>query len=84
MQLSPIFSIAGGLCNPICCLEFSAGKELIIHSPPHIHEEAFCTIKKHLAPGSQVVDLGAGSVAFTKRLADAGMVVEFGIPEWFV
>lgn len=49
---------------------------LPIHASPLVHEEAFAVLAPYLSQGCRTVDLGAGSGAFTKRLADAGAVVE--------
>jgi len=49
---------------------------LPIYASPHVHEEAFAVLAPFLSRGCRIVDLGAGSGAFSKRLADAGAVVE--------
>lgn len=47
-----------------------------VHAPPGVHEEAFTLLRAHLAPPARVLELGAGSGAFTKRLLNAGFQVE--------
>ena len=48
---------------------------LPVHAPPGVHEEAFVALSKYLSPGQSVIELGAGSGAFAKRLLDAGLTV---------
>jgi SAM-dependent methyltransferase len=49
---------------------------IAIHASPHLHEEALAVLAPYLSRGCRIVDLGAGSGAFSKRLVDAGAVVE--------
>lgn len=47
-----------------------------IHAAPGVHEDAFALLLEHARPPARVLELGAGSGAFTRRLADAGFEVE--------
>lgn len=49
---------------------------LPIYASPLVHEEAFAVLAPYLSPGCRIVDFGAGSGAFSKRLANVGAVVE--------
>ncbi len=49
---------------------------LSVHAPPGVHEDAFRCLMRHVQPGARVLELGAGSGAFTRRLLDAGMKVD--------
>lgn len=49
---------------------------LPIHAAPGVHEDAFRLLSRHLMPPARVLEVGAGSGAFTKRLVDAGFQVE--------
>lgn len=46
-----------------------------MHAAPGIHERAIRLLREVLPPGGQVVDIGAGSGAFSLRLQDAGYKV---------
>lgn len=43
---------------------------------PGVHEDAIRIIRSRLRPGSRVLELGAGSGAFTLRLREAGLAVD--------
>jgi 2-polyprenyl-3-methyl-5-hydroxy-6-metoxy-1,4-benzoquinol methylase len=49
---------------------------LPIHAAPGVHEDAFRLLLEHLRPPARVLEPGAGSGAFTKRLLEAGFEVE--------
>jgi SAM-dependent methyltransferase len=49
---------------------------LPIHAAPGVHEDAVALLLDHLRPPARILELGAGSGAFTKRLLDAGFDVE--------
>jgi 2-polyprenyl-3-methyl-5-hydroxy-6-metoxy-1,4-benzoquinol methylase len=45
-------------------------------APSAVHEEALTILLRHARPGQRVLELGAGSGAFTRRMLAAGLVVE--------
>jgi 2-polyprenyl-3-methyl-5-hydroxy-6-metoxy-1,4-benzoquinol methylase len=47
-------------------------KSVPIHAADQVHEEAFHLVSKYVKPGQEILDLGAGSGAFSLRLYDAG------------
>lgn len=49
---------------------------LTMHVPPGIHEGALELLVAHLPPPARILDLAAGSGAFTQRLFDAGYDVQ--------
>jgi SAM-dependent methyltransferase len=49
---------------------------LPIHAAPGVHEDAIALLLDHLRPPARILELGAGSGAFTKRLLAAGFDVE--------
>ncbi|MDQ3986392.1 MAG: class I SAM-dependent methyltransferase [Actinomycetota bacterium] len=58
---------------------------LKVHAPPGIHEDAMAILMRHIKKGSHVIELGAGSGAFTKRMLDADLqvdCVDLDPPEW--
>lgn len=54
-------------------LEYYQG--LLIHADTGLHEQAYRLLTKYAAVGSTVLDVGAGSGAFSRRLANAGYAV---------
>jgi SAM-dependent methyltransferase len=51
-------------------------KGLSVHAPPGVHDDAIEIFKSYVPAGSKVIELGAGSGAFTQRLLDAGADAE--------
>jgi len=47
-----------------------------MHVPPGVHQGVFDLLTAHLPPPARVLDLAAGSGAFTRRLLDAGYQVD--------
>jgi SAM-dependent methyltransferase len=48
---------------------------LQMHVPPGVHEGVIELLTEHLQTSARILDLGAGSGAFTRRLHDAGYAV---------
>jgi len=48
---------------------------LAIHADQGLHSQMLALLEKHVAPGSRVLDVGAGSGAFSRRLQDHGYKV---------
>jgi len=42
-----------------------------IHAPPSVHEDVWGVLRRHVPAGSKVLDIGAGSGAFSRRLLEA-------------
>jgi len=47
-----------------------------IHAPPGVHDGAFEKLGRHVKPPATILEMGAGSGAFTRRMVDAGFQVE--------
>lgn len=45
---------------------------LRIQTHPEVHEASMAVLRSHLPPGTEVLDVAAGSGAFTQRVVDAG------------
>lgn len=53
----------------------TAAREPFEKAPPSIHDAAFQLLERHCPSGSRVVDLGAGTGLWARRLARAGYLV---------
>jgi SAM-dependent methyltransferase len=51
------------------------GPELVEKASPGLHEAAFATLQRFAPPPARILDLGAGTGAWTKRLTSAGYIV---------
>ena len=60
-------------------------KGLAVHAAPCLHEGACALIVEHVPKGTEVIELGAGSGAFSERMNDCGyrvLAVDFDLSDW--